>query len=103
MSDEERADELTLSPTIARTRVSRAITRPGARDRAQPVVIAHQTGPMADNATDGAGSSQGSDVPHSRSIAVPEENLGGRVQSRPTTPTRGQAPAGAPRWKGTTQ
>lgn len=44
LSNEEIAAELVLSPATARTHVSRAMTKMGARDRAQLVVIAYQTG-----------------------------------------------------------
>jgi DNA-binding NarL/FixJ family response regulator len=44
LSNEEIAGELTLSPATARTHVSRAMVKLGARDRAQLVVIAYQTG-----------------------------------------------------------
>ena len=44
LSNEEIAAELTLSPATARTHVSRAMTKLSARDRAQLVVIAYQTG-----------------------------------------------------------
>jgi DNA-binding NarL/FixJ family response regulator len=44
MSNEEIAAELVLSPATARTHVSRAMTKLAARDRAQLVVIAYQTG-----------------------------------------------------------
>ncbi len=44
LSNEEIAAELMLSPATARTHVSRAMTKLGARDRAQLVVIAYQTG-----------------------------------------------------------
>jgi DNA-binding NarL/FixJ family response regulator len=44
MSNEEIATELTLSPATARTHVSRAMVKLGARDRAQLVVVAYQTG-----------------------------------------------------------
>ncbi len=44
LSNEEIASELVLSPATARTHVSRAMTKLGARDRAQLVVIAYQTG-----------------------------------------------------------
>ena len=44
LSNEEIAVELTLSPATARTHVSRAMTKLNARDRAQLVVIAYQTG-----------------------------------------------------------
>jgi DNA-binding NarL/FixJ family response regulator len=44
LSNREIAAELTLSPATARTHVSRAMTKLGARDRAQLVVVAYQTG-----------------------------------------------------------
>lgn len=44
LSNEEIAVEFVLSPATARTHVSRAMTKLGARDRAQLVVIAYQTG-----------------------------------------------------------
>jgi DNA-binding NarL/FixJ family response regulator len=44
MSNDEIAAELFLSPATARTHVSRAMAKLGARDRAQLVVIAYQTG-----------------------------------------------------------
>jgi DNA-binding NarL/FixJ family response regulator len=44
LSNEEIAAELVLSPATARTHVSRAMTKLNARDRAQLVVIAYQTG-----------------------------------------------------------
>jgi DNA-binding NarL/FixJ family response regulator len=44
LSNAEIAAELTLSPATARTHVSRAMVKLGARDRAQLVVIAYQTG-----------------------------------------------------------
>jgi DNA-binding NarL/FixJ family response regulator len=44
LSNEEIAGELTLSPATARTHVSRAMVKLGARDRAQLVVVAYQTG-----------------------------------------------------------
>jgi DNA-binding NarL/FixJ family response regulator len=44
LSNEEIAAELTLSPATARTHVSRAMVKLGARDRAQLVVVAYQTG-----------------------------------------------------------
>lgn len=43
-SNAEIAAALTLSPATARTHVSRAMVKLGARDRAQLVVIAYQTG-----------------------------------------------------------
>lgn len=44
MSNEEIGAALFLSPATARTHVSRAMVKLGARDRAQLVVIAYQTG-----------------------------------------------------------
>ncbi|WP_157106308.1 response regulator transcription factor [Nocardia sienata] len=44
MSNDEIGAALFLSPATARTHVSRAMTKLGARDRAQLVVVAYQTG-----------------------------------------------------------
>jgi DNA-binding NarL/FixJ family response regulator len=44
LSNEEIAERMTISPATARTHVSRAITKLGARDRAQLVVFAYQSG-----------------------------------------------------------
>ncbi|MDP9869082.1 MULTISPECIES: response regulator transcription factor [Streptosporangium] len=44
LSNDEIGGELFLSPATARTHVSRAMAKLGARDRAQLVVIAYQTG-----------------------------------------------------------
>lgn len=44
LSDDEIAASLVLSPATARTHVSRAMTKLGARDRAQLVVTAYETG-----------------------------------------------------------
>jgi DNA-binding NarL/FixJ family response regulator len=44
LSNDEIAAELTLSPATARTHVSRAMVKLGARDRAQLVVFAYETG-----------------------------------------------------------
>jgi DNA-binding NarL/FixJ family response regulator len=44
MSNEEIAAHLALSPATARTHVSRAMTKLAARDRAQLVVFAYETG-----------------------------------------------------------
>jgi DNA-binding NarL/FixJ family response regulator len=44
MNNDEIGAELFLSPATARTHVSHAMTKLGARDRAQLVVIAYQTG-----------------------------------------------------------
>lgn len=43
-SNEQIAEHLVLSVLTVRTHVQRAMTKPGARDRAQPVVIAYRTG-----------------------------------------------------------
>lgn len=44
MSNREIAAHLVLSPATARTHVSRAMVKLGARDRAQLVVFAYQSG-----------------------------------------------------------
>ena len=44
LSNEEIADRLVISPATARTHVSRAMTKLAARDRAQLVVFAYQSG-----------------------------------------------------------
>ena len=44
MSNDEIAEELVLSPATARTHVSRSMIKLGARDRAQLVVFAYQSG-----------------------------------------------------------
>jgi DNA-binding NarL/FixJ family response regulator len=44
LSNSEIATRLVLSPATARTHVSRAMGKLGARDRAQLVVVAYQTG-----------------------------------------------------------
>jgi DNA-binding NarL/FixJ family response regulator len=44
LSNDEIAEELVLSPATARTHVSRAMTKLNARDRAQLVVLAYETG-----------------------------------------------------------
>jgi DNA-binding NarL/FixJ family response regulator len=44
LTNDEIASELYLSPLTAKTHVSRAMTKLGARDRAQLVVIAYETG-----------------------------------------------------------
>ncbi|MFC8511781.1 response regulator [Streptomyces sp. NPDC057257] len=43
-SNSEIAEDLTVSPLTVRTHIHRAMTKLGARDRAQLVVIAYQTG-----------------------------------------------------------
>jgi DNA-binding NarL/FixJ family response regulator len=44
LSNDEIADALVLSPTTAKTHVSRAMLKLAARDRAQLVVFAYQAG-----------------------------------------------------------
>ena len=44
LSNDEIADALVVSPTTAKTHVSRSMIKLGARDRAQLVVFAYQTG-----------------------------------------------------------
>jgi DNA-binding NarL/FixJ family response regulator len=44
LSNDEIAARLVVSPATARTHVSRAMIKLGARDRAQLVVIAYQSG-----------------------------------------------------------
>lgn len=44
MSNDEIADHLVISPATARTHVSRAMVKLGARDRAQLVVFAYESG-----------------------------------------------------------
>jgi DNA-binding NarL/FixJ family response regulator len=44
LSNDEIADQLVVSPATARTHVSRAMIKLGARDRAQLVVFAYQSG-----------------------------------------------------------
>ncbi|EXG82948.1 response regulator [Cryptosporangium arvum] len=44
LSNEEVAARLTVSPLTAKTHVNRAMTKLGARDRAQLVVVAYQSG-----------------------------------------------------------
>ena len=47
LSNEEIADELVISPATAKTHVSRAMAKLDARDRAQLVVLAYETGLVA--------------------------------------------------------
>jgi DNA-binding NarL/FixJ family response regulator len=49
LSNDEIAAELTLSPATARTHVSRAMVKLRARDRAQLVVLAYQSGLVSPN------------------------------------------------------
>lgn len=44
LSNDEIAERLYVSTSTAKTHVNRAMTKLGARDRAQLVVIAYQTG-----------------------------------------------------------
>jgi DNA-binding NarL/FixJ family response regulator len=44
LSNEEIAERLVVSPATAKTHVSRAMVKLGARDRAQLVVIAYESG-----------------------------------------------------------
>ncbi|MYS81083.1 response regulator [Embleya scabrispora] len=44
LSNDEIADHLCLSPATARTHVSRLLSKTGARDRAQLVILAYETG-----------------------------------------------------------
>ena len=44
LSNDEIADTMVLSPATAKTHVSRAMTKLNARDRAQLVVMAYETG-----------------------------------------------------------
>jgi DNA-binding NarL/FixJ family response regulator len=52
MSNDEIAAKLFLSPLTAKTHVSRAMTKLGARDRAQLVVFAYETGLVAPGQAD---------------------------------------------------
>jgi DNA-binding NarL/FixJ family response regulator len=47
LTNEEIADELVISPATARTHVSRAMVKLNARDRAQLVVLAYESGLVA--------------------------------------------------------
>jgi DNA-binding NarL/FixJ family response regulator len=49
LSNEELAEHLVVSPLTAKTHVNRAMTKLGARDRAQLVVIAYETGLVRQN------------------------------------------------------
>lgn len=44
LSNDEIADDLHLSPLTAKTHISRAMTKLGARDRAQLVVMTYESG-----------------------------------------------------------
>jgi DNA-binding NarL/FixJ family response regulator len=47
LSNDEIAERMVLSPMTAKTHVSRSMTKLGARDRAQLVVFAYQSGLVA--------------------------------------------------------
>jgi len=51
LSNDEIAERMVLSPMTAKTHVSRAMTKLGARDRAQLVVFAYQSGLVAARAS----------------------------------------------------
>ena len=51
LSNEEIAGQLHLSPLTAKTHVSRIMTKVSARDRAQLVVLAYETGLVAPRAS----------------------------------------------------
>jgi DNA-binding NarL/FixJ family response regulator len=51
LSNDEIAEHMVLSPLTAKTHVSRAMTKLGARDRAQLVVFAYQSGLLSPRAT----------------------------------------------------
>ncbi len=51
LSNEQLAEHLVVSPLTAKTHVNRAMTKLGARDRAQLVVIAYETGLVRQNPT----------------------------------------------------
>jgi len=51
LSNDEIAERMVLSPLTAKTHVSRAMTKVGARDRAQLVVFAYQSGLVAARTT----------------------------------------------------
>ena len=53
LSNAEIADELVLSPLTAKTHVARLFSKLGARDRAQLVVIAYETGLVVPGAREG--------------------------------------------------
>ena len=55
LSNDEIAAAMVLSPTTAKTHVSRAMIKLGARDRAQLVVFAYQTGLVTPRATGRSG------------------------------------------------
>src|SRR5205814_5224046 len=77
-TNDEIAAELFISPATAKTHVSRAMSKLGARDRAQLVVLAYETGLI---------------TPRARSISCSPAEAG-RTTRAPTRPLRtGSAPA----------
>ena len=52
LSNDEIADRLVLSPSTAKTHVSRAMAKLGVRDRAQLVVVAYESGLVRPGWTD---------------------------------------------------
>jgi DNA-binding NarL/FixJ family response regulator len=52
LSNEEIASQLYLSPSTAKTHTARAMTKLGARDRAQLVVFAYEAGLIRPGWTD---------------------------------------------------
>ncbi|MCK9792862.1 response regulator transcription factor [Isoptericola sp. 4D.3] len=55
LSNDEIAERMVLSPLTAKTHVSRAMTKLGARDRAQLVVLAYESGLVAPRGRTGPG------------------------------------------------
>lgn len=53
LNNDEIAERMVVSPTTAKTHVSRAMTKLGARDRAQLVVFAYESGLVAARVSDG--------------------------------------------------
>ena len=51
LSNDEIATRMVISPTTAKTHVSRAMTKLHARDRAQLVVLAYESGLVAPRTT----------------------------------------------------
>jgi DNA-binding NarL/FixJ family response regulator len=56
LSNDEIAAHMVISPTTAKTHVSRAMTKLGARDRAQLVIYAYESGLVTPRGSDPAGS-----------------------------------------------
>ena len=81
LSNDEIAEAMVLSPATAKTHVSRAMIKLGARDRAQLVVFAYQTGLVTPRATGQAPGLEPSDGPRWRQQSRPagrEERDDGR-------------------------